>query len=62
VEFEGEEGDEETAPPTNDTEFDVTKLGIFDESGKFYLKKGGHSRLFAYFKNFYVHRMQFVGG
>ena len=40
---------------------EVTSLGTF-ENGRFFLKKGDHSKLFTHFKCFYVHRVQFVGG
>ena len=54
-----EEG--EDAAPITVADMDLTKLGFFDEEGKFFLKKGDHKKLFTYFKNFYIHRVQHVG-
>jgi hypothetical protein len=42
-------------------DIDITKLGFF-LNGKFMLNKGDHKKLFTYFKDFYVHRVQFIGG
>jgi hypothetical protein len=33
------------------------KLGFFDEGSKFMMFKGDHQKIFAYFKNFYIHRV-----
>jgi hypothetical protein len=43
-------------------DFDLSKLGFFDEEGRFFLRKGDHGKLFTYFKNFYIHRVGYVGG
>lgn len=39
----------------------MEKLGFFDDNLVFYLGKGGHQKVFTYFKNFYIHRVQFIG-
>lgn len=54
---EGEDGDEPADKPSDE----FAKLAYFQE-GRFFLKRGLHQALFTHFKNFYVHRMQFVGG
>lgn len=36
-------------------------MGFFDENMLFKLRKGDHKRLFTYFKNFYINRVQHVG-
>lgn len=51
-----EEGDRSADRPANDS----AKLGFFEED-RFYLRKNGHSAVFAHFKNFYVHRIQYMG-
>lgn len=50
-------GDEAAERPN----INMEKLGLFDELKKFHLKTGGHSRVFAHFKNLYVNKVQFVG-
>lgn len=47
--------------PTNVSDIDLSKIGFFNDQGNFYLRRGDHSKIFTYFKNFYIHRMQFVG-
>lgn len=37
------------------------KMGFFDGKNRFMLYKGDHQRIFTYFKNFYVHRVQAMG-
>ena len=56
-EEEQREGDESAEKPHDE----FTKLGFYHEND-FYLRRGVHSILFTHFKNFYVHRVQFVGG
>ena len=51
-----EEGDRSADRPANDS----AKLGFFEEDN-FYLKRNGHSSFFAHFKNFYVHRIGYMG-
>lgn len=45
----------------DDVDIQVDKCGFFDEDIVFYLRKGDHQRLFTYFKNFYIHRIQNIG-
>ncbi|TNV85929.1 hypothetical protein FGO68_gene4527 [Halteria grandinella] len=40
---------------------DVSKVCSFSPLGFITLNKGDHKRIFAHFKDFYVHRMQYVG-
>ena len=39
----------------------LEKLGHFNDDLIFKFRKGEHIKVFTYFKNFYVHRMGFVG-
>lgn len=54
---EHNDGDEPAEQPNDE----FSKLAFFHED-KFYLKRGTHNAIFTHFKNFYIHRMQFVGG
>lgn len=40
---------------------DVRKIGAFSPVGFFSLNKGDHKRIFGHFKDFYVHRVQYIG-
>lgn len=50
------EGDQPAENPADD----VSKYGFFEED-TFYIRKGTGKKIFTHFKNFYVHRMHFVG-
>ncbi len=50
------EGDRSADRPANDS----AKLGFF-EGNEFYLKRNGHAAFFGHFKNFYVHRIGYMG-
>lgn len=58
---QNEDGENEGDQPAEQPNDEFSKLGFFSEE-RFFLKRGLHNALFTHFKNFYVHRMQFVGG
>jgi len=57
---EQEDGDEAAERPSRPADSDISRVGFF-EGETFYLRRGDHKKLFAHFKNFYIHRVQFVG-
>lgn len=62
-EKDGDEAAERpSVPPKEHHPIDVSKLGFYEgEDGIFHLRKGDHKKLFTHFKNFYVHRVQYIG-
>ena len=51
-EGEGEEQEEKESP---------TEWGFYDEDEEFCFRPREHGKVFAYFKNFYINRVQYVG-
>lgn len=58
-EAEPSEHDEESSAADRPND-EISRLGFYRDD-RFYLKQGGHSKVFTHFKNFYVHRVQHVG-
>ena len=46
--------------PAENAASDVSKWGFFEED-TFYIRRGDGKKIFTHFKNFYVHRMHYVG-
>jgi hypothetical protein len=52
------EGDQPAENPSATS--DIARYGFYEED-TFYIRKGYGKKIFTHFKNFYVHRMHYVG-